>query len=71
MQKSQIKKVGNCWLLRFYEPVVEAGRTVKLQKTVKLNINPEARTDRAQADAARAAADLILAPINARSACGS
>ena len=39
MQKGQIKKVGNCWLLRYYEPVVEDGRTVKCQKTVKLNID--------------------------------
>ena len=68
MQKGQIKKVGNCWLLRYYEPVVEMGRTVKRQKTVKLNINPEARTDKAQAEAVRTAADLILAPINARTA---
>ena len=68
MQKGQIKLVGNCWLLRYYERVVENGRVVKRQKTTKLNINPAAKSEKAQWDAARAAADLILAPINAQTA---
>jgi integrase len=68
MQKGQIKQVGNCWLLRYYERVLENGRVVKRQKTTKLNINPSAKSEKAQWDAARAAADLILAPINAQTA---
>ncbi len=62
MQKGQVKQVGNCWLLRYYEPVVEGGRIVKRQKTVKLR--PVANNEKA----ARAAADLVLAPINAQTA---
>ncbi len=68
MQKGSIIHVGNCCLLRYYEPVIEGGRVVKRQKTVKLNIDPAARTEKAKEDAARAAADLILAPLNARTA---
>jgi integrase len=60
MQKGSIVRVGNCWMLRYYEPVIENGRTVKKQKTKKLN--PKSNRE----DDVRAAADLILAPINAQ-----
>lgn len=68
MQRGQIKQVGNCWLLRYYEPVVENGRKVMRQKTVKLTLNPKAISQKEQESAARATADLILAPINAGTA---
>lgn len=68
MQRGQIKQVGNCWLLRYYEPVVEDGRKVMRQKTVKLTLKPPAISQKEQESAARAAADLILAPINAGTA---
>jgi integrase len=68
MQKGQIKQVGNCWLLRYYEPVIEEGRVLKRQKTTKLKLDPSAISHKEQEAAARAAADLILAPINARTA---
>lgn len=68
MQKGNITQVGNCWLLRYYEPVVEGGRIVKRPKAVKLAINPKLRSEDAQREAARIAADLILAPINAKTA---
>jgi integrase len=68
VQKGQIKQVGNCWLLRYYEPVIENGRVVKRQKTVKLQLNPSAISQKEQQKAAEAAAGLILAPINARQA---
>jgi integrase len=67
MQKGQILQVGNCWLLRYYEPVIENGRVVKRQKTTKLNLPPDTK-EKNQPEAARAAADLILAPINAKTA---
>jgi len=68
MQKGQIKRVGNCWLLRYYEPVYENGRSVMRQKTTKLKLDPKAISQKEQEKAARAAADLILAPINAGTA---
>lgn len=60
MQKGSIVRVGNCWMLRYYEPVVENGRVIKKQKTKKLNPKSNHEKD------VRAAADLILAPINAQ-----
>jgi len=68
MQKGQIKRVGNCWLLRYYEPVVQDGLVVKRQKTTKLILSPELVGEKGEETAARAAADLILAPINAQTA---
>jgi integrase len=67
MQKGQILQVGNCWLLRYYEPVLENGRVVKRQKTTKLTLAPDTKK-KDEETAARAAADLILAPINAQTA---
>ncbi len=67
MQRGQILQVGNCWMLRFYEPVVENGHVVKRQKTTKL-ILPRDTKEKDEEKAARAAADLILAPINAQTA---
>lgn len=60
MQKGSIVRVGNCWMLRYYEPVVENGRVIKKQKTKKLTPKSNSEKD------VRAAADLILAPINAQ-----
>jgi integrase len=60
MQKGSIVHVGNCWLLRYYEPVFEKGKVIKRQKTKKLNPKKD------NLESARAAADLILAPINAQ-----
>ena len=66
MQKGQIKQVGNCWLLRYYEPVNENGHRVMRQKTTKLKLDlTKAISQKEQEKTARAAADLILAPINA------
>lgn len=62
MQRGQIKQVGNCWLLRYYEPVIENGRIVRRQKTRKLTAKSDHPKD------VRAAADLVLAPINAQAA---
>lgn len=67
MQRGQIKHVGNCWLLRYYEPVLENGRVIKRQKTTKLILSPDTKP-KDEEISARAAADLILAPINARTA---
>lgn len=60
MQKGSIIRVGNCWMLRYYEPVIENGTIRKQQKTRKLDATNE--------KSARIAADVILAPINAQSA---
>lgn len=67
MQKGQILHVGNCWMLRYYEPVFENGRVVKRQKTTKLILPPDTKK-KDEEQAARAAADLVLAPINAQTA---
>lgn len=66
MQKGTIRLVGNCWLLRYYEPVIEDGRIVKRPKAKKLATysKEKYRTE----DDVRALADLILAPINAQTA---
>lgn len=66
MQKGTIRRVGNCWLLRYYEPVLIDGKIVKKAKAKKLaTYDPELyRTE----DDVRPLADLILAPINARTA---
>ena len=66
MQKGTIRRVGNCWLLRYYEPVLIDGKIVKKAKAKKLaTYDPELyRTE----EDVRALADLILAPINARTA---
>jgi integrase len=63
MQRGNIRRVGNCWLLRYYEPVLENGRIVKRPKAQKLaTYGPEYHTEAS----VRPLADLILAPINAR-----
>jgi integrase len=66
MQKGTIRRVGNCWLLRYYEPVLVDGKIVKKAKAKKLaTYDPELyRTE----EDVRPLADLILAPINARTA---
>lgn len=62
MQTGQIKRVGNCWLLRYWETVIENGKTVRRRKAKKLaTYSREYRTE----DDVRALADVILAPINA------
>src|SRR5216683_812225 len=36
MQTGQIKRVGNCWMLRYYEPVLENGKVVNRRKAKKI-----------------------------------
>jgi integrase len=63
MQKGQIYRVGNCWLLRYREPVLENGKVVLRQRAKKLTTySREYRT----AESVRPLADLILTPINAK-----
>lgn len=65
MQKGQIYRVGNCWLLRYREPVIENGK-VRMKQTAK-KIATYCREYRT-AESVRPLADLILAPINAKTA---
>ena len=63
MQKGQIYRVGNCWLLRYREPVLENGKVVLRQRAKKIaTYSREYRT----AESVRPLADLILTPINAK-----
>ena len=63
MQKGQIYRVGNCWLLRYREPVLEKGAVVMRQRAKKIaTYCREYRT----AESVRPLADLILTPINAK-----
>jgi integrase len=62
MQKGSIIQVGNCWMLRYYEPVLENGKVVKRQKTKKIGDQHSTKDER------EAQAALILAPINAKAA---
>jgi integrase len=65
MQKGSIKRVGKCWLLRYYEPVLQDGKVVKRPRAKKLATYGDGyRTEKD----VRPLADLILAPINARTA---
>ena len=58
MQTGQIKRVGNCWLLRYWETVIENGKTVRRRKAQKLaTYSREFRTE----DDVRSLADVILA----------
>ena len=69
MQKGSIVRVKNCWLLRYYEPVLENGKVVKKQKTKKLDLSAaKSNSEKDLRAAAEAAAALILAPINAQTA---
>jgi integrase len=63
MQKGTIKLVGNCWMLRYKEPVIRDGKVVQRCSAKKLaTFSREYRTE----ESVRPLADLILAPINAR-----
>jgi integrase len=63
VQKGTIRRVGKCWLLRYYEPILQDGRVIKRAKAVKLaTYSDEYRTEQN----VRPLADLILAPINAK-----
>src|SRR3990170_3285687 len=65
MQQGTIRRVGNCWLLRYYEPVLQNGKVIKRAKAKKL----ATYSDQYKTEASvRPLADLILAPINARTA---
>lgn len=64
-QEGNITLRGNCWLLRYYEPILENGKVLKRPRAKKLaTLSREYRT----VDDVRPLADLILAPINARTA---
>jgi integrase len=64
-QEGNITLRGNCWLLRYYEPVLENGKVVKRPRSKKLaTFSKEYKT----INDVRPLAALILAPINARTA---
>ncbi len=65
MQKGTIRRVGNLWMLRYYEPVLHEGRIVKRAKAKKL---AEFSDKYKSEHDVRPLADLILAPINAQKA---
>ena len=66
MQSGQIKRVGNCWLLRFYESVKdESGVIVRRRKAVKLATYSDKYRTEAQV---RPLAEEHLSPQNARTA---
>jgi integrase len=65
MQKGTIRRVGNLWMLRYREPVLVDGKIVLRAKAKKLAAyGGKYRTE----ESVRGLADLILAPINARTA---
>jgi hypothetical protein len=63
MQKGSIRRVGNCWLLKYYEPVIVDGKIVNRQKAKKIATYSEKYKTKLSV---RDEADKILAPINAR-----
>ena len=65
MQKGTIRRVGNLWMLRYYEPVLHEGRIVKRAKAKKL---AEFSDKYKSEHDVRPLPDLILAPINAQKA---
>lgn len=65
MQSGQIKRVGNCWLLRYYEEVLEDGKVVKRRKARKLATYGDGC--KTKADAEKLAKE-FLKPINAQTA---
>ena len=63
MQKGTIKLIGNCWMLRYREPVIRDGKVVQRCSAKKLaTYGREYRTE----ESVRPLAGLILAPINAK-----
>jgi integrase len=65
MQKGKIELRGNCWLLRYREPVLVDGKVVMRQTSRKLaTYSDEYRTEKS----VRPLADEILTPINAKTA---
>lgn len=65
MQTGQIRRVGNCWLLRYYEEVLVNGRPVKRRVARKIATYGERYRTKADVEVL---AKEFLAPINARSA---
>lgn len=63
MQDGQLKRVGNCWLLRYYEEVLENGKPVKRRVARKIATYGDGY--RTKADVAPLVKK-FLAPINAR-----
>ena len=65
MQKGRIYRKGRLWMLQYWEPVLENGKRAKRRVAQKLTTySDQYRTEQS----VRPLADLILAPINARSA---
>src|SRR5437879_3282122 len=65
MQRGRIYRVGNCWLLRYWETVLEDGKPVKRRVATKLaTYSDEYRTEKS----VRPLAEEKLAPINAKTA---
>jgi integrase len=62
MQRGSIEKRGNCWLLKYYEPVLIDGTVVKKQKAKKIATVSEKYYTK---ESVQHFADAILAPINA------
>jgi integrase len=64
MQKGTIKLVGKCWMLRYKEPVIGPGGKPVIRCSAKklATYSREYRTE----ESVRPLADLILAPINAK-----
>ena len=65
MQRGSIEKRGNCWLLKYYEPILIDGKVVKKQKAKKIATVSEQYYTK---ESVQPLADLILAPINAQTA---
>jgi integrase len=65
MQQGRIERRGNCWLLRYREPVLVNGRVVMKQTSKKIGTYDR---DHRTPESVQAEADLILAPINAKAA---
>src|SRR5690242_15911492 len=65
MQRGQIYRKGNVWMLRYREPLRIDGKVVMRQKGAKL---ADYCHDYRTAESVQPLADLILAPINAKTA---
>jgi integrase len=65
LQRGNIERRGKCWLLKYYEPVLIDGKIVKRQRAKKLATFSEKYYTK---ESVQPLADLILAPINARTA---
>ena len=70
MQQGQIYRVGNCWLFRYREPVLENGKVVVRQRAQKIATydSREFKDEKSVRQLAQEEIQKILAPINARTA---